>query len=247
MIPKIVHYCWFGKGEKKFLVQKCIESWKKYLPDYEIIEWNEENFDINMSIFAREAYEVRKWAFVSDYARLYALSKFGGIYLDTDVEILKNFDCLLNNDFFLGYESNDYLGTAVIGSNIGNKYINELLICYNEKKFILENGKLNITPNPVIFTKILNENGIIIDGKQKKMNDIMLYNQIMFYPNNIGMILNKKSDKTFAVHHCEQTWRDDGKRDFSKFRYRLRRYFVKKIQNIIGTKTLMKFKHFIFK
>ena len=103
-IPKYIHYCWFGKGEKPDIVKKCIESWKANLSDYEIIEWNEENFDINSNDYVREAYKVKKFAFVSDYVRVYALYNHGGIYLDTDVEVFKSFDEIFNNESFWGFE-----------------------------------------------------------------------------------------------------------------------------------------------
>ena len=247
MIPKIIHYCWFGHGEKSKLINKCIHSWKLYLPDYKIIEWNEDNFNVNEIVFTQEAYEKHKWAFVSDYARLYALNKFGGIYLDTDVELFKNLDCFLENNFFLGYESNDYPGTAIIGSSLQNIILEELIIYYKNQRFVLENGKYNILPNPWIFAKILKDKGIILDGKERKSAIITLYDQLLFYPNNIGLIWNKKHRRTFAIHHCEQTWRDEEIRDFSKLKYRVRRYFVKILQNMIGTETLGKIKHFIKK
>ena len=100
MIPKIIHYCWFGKNPLSDLAKKCIDSWKKYCPDYEIIEWNEENFDINSNVYVKEAYDSKKWAFVTDYVRLYALDKCGGIYMDTDVELLKGIDVFLENEAF---------------------------------------------------------------------------------------------------------------------------------------------------
>ena len=130
MIPKKIHYCWFGKGEKSDRIKHCIESWKKYLPEYEIIEWNEDNFDINICEFTKKAYEEKKWAYVSDFARLYVLYNEGGIYMDTDVEVYEKLDRFLDCEGFIGFESQHYLSTATIGSEKGNPVIKLLLDYY---------------------------------------------------------------------------------------------------------------------
>ena len=116
MIPRIIHYCWFGRKEKPESVVKCILSWKQYLPDYQIVEWNENNFDIENSItYVKQAYDCKMWAFVSDFVRLHALYNYGGLYFDTDVEVFKPFDDLMINSGFCGFESKYYIGTSVFG------------------------------------------------------------------------------------------------------------------------------------
>ena len=115
-IPKVIHFCWFGHGEYPELIVKCMETWKKYLPEYEIVKWSEDNFDINSNQYVKEAYENKKWAFVTDYVRLYALYTCGGIYLDSDVEILKPIDEFLDNEAFSGFESKDTVPTAIMGA-----------------------------------------------------------------------------------------------------------------------------------
>ena len=135
MIPKIIHYCWFGKKEKPAKIKKLIKKRKKKLPDYKFMEWNEENFDINSSKFTKIAYEMHKYAFVSDYVRLYALINFGGIYLDTDVIVVKNFDSFLNDRAFLSFESNKTLCTAVIGSQKDNPFLIKCFDHYSAKDF----------------------------------------------------------------------------------------------------------------
>ena len=145
MIPKIIHYCWFGKKEFPKLVHNCIESWKKYLPDYEIMFWNESNFDINMLDYTKEAYDNKKFAFVSDVCRVYVLKVYGGVYLDTDVELLKNLDLLLNNKFFFAIEKDtnelhnvEYINVATglgFGGEKHNTVILSLLEEYNNVHF----------------------------------------------------------------------------------------------------------------
>ena len=119
-IPKKIHYVWMGGKEKPKAIKKCMKTWKKYLKDYEIIEWNEHNFDINSHPFVKKAYENKKWAFVSDYVRAYAIYNYGGIYLDTDVFVIDNIDQLLDNKAFVGYEHPDYPFTAVFGAEKGH-------------------------------------------------------------------------------------------------------------------------------
>ena len=120
-IPKIIHYCWFGNNEKPNIVKKCIASWKEHLKEYEIIEWNEKTFDINSNKFVKEAYEKGMYAFVSDYVRVYALYNYGGIYLDTDVEVKKSFNDLLDNDSIWGFEEKNFIATSTIGACKKNK------------------------------------------------------------------------------------------------------------------------------
>ncbi len=132
MIPKVIHYCWFGGGEKSRLMKKCIKSWKKYCPDYEIIEWNEDNFDVNGIEFTKGAYNAKKWAFVTDYARLDIIYKHGGIYLDTDVELLKPLDELLKYKGFFGFEEMGMVNTGVgFGAEKGNLLVKQMRDDYN--------------------------------------------------------------------------------------------------------------------
>ena len=126
MIPKTIHYCWFGGNPLPKLAKKCIKSWKKYCPDFEIIEWNEANFDISSApLYVRQAYEAKKWAFVTDYVRLYALTSYGGIYMDTDVEVIKPLDFFLNHDAFSGFESEKSIPTGIMASKKGNIWVKE--------------------------------------------------------------------------------------------------------------------------
>ena len=161
-IPKIIHYCWVGNKPKPQEVLNYIESWKKILPDYEIKEWNEENFDFrNACSYAKEACEEKKWAFVTDYMRLSILYQYGGIYLDTDVELLKRFDELLNQPAFMCYECSFAVCTAVIGAEKHSKIIGDLLQSYNKRKFRQNDGRLDIMPNSrYIFDYLTNNYGM---------------------------------------------------------------------------------------
>lgn len=167
MIPKIIHYCWFGKKEMPELAYKCIESWKKHLPDYEIYLWNEDSFDLNLNRFCREAYICKKFAFVTDYVRLYALYNFGGIYMDTDVEILKNIDQFLETPAFSGFETESDIPTGIMGSEKLGKWAEEQLEYYNDISFIKPNGGYNTKPNVQIITERMLKVGLnrIINSK----------------------------------------------------------------------------------
>ena len=234
MIPKVIHYCWFGRNEKSGLIKECIESWKKYLPDYEIIEWNEDNFDVNSLQYTKEAYEAKKWAFVSDYVRLYALYTQGGLYFDTDVEVLKNMDEFLEDEAFTGWEAKDSPVTAVMGAQAGNEEFGELLRYYDGRSFVLEDGSYDTTTNTIIITNILKEQGIILNGKTQTIGGMTVYPQIYFCPNNFSRLWNKPSKKSYAIHHFDQSWKAEKKGEVS-FKQRLRRYAVGIYRNTFGS------------
>lgn len=155
MIPKKIHYCWFGRGQMPELAKKCIESWKKYLPDYEIKEWNEDNFDLNAYPYVREAYDNRKFAFVTDVVRLYALYTEGGIYMDTDVEVLKSLDGFLHHVAFSGFEDDHNIPSGIMASEKGGKWAKDNLDYYVGKHFIKEDGSLDLTTNVITITNYM--------------------------------------------------------------------------------------------
>lgn len=152
MIPKTIHYCWFGQKEKPDSVKKMIGTWKTVLKDYEIKEWNEHNFDVGMCAFTREAYAMGDYAFVSDVCRLKVLYDHGGIYLDTDVEVLRTFDEYLSDRSFCGYEARQYIGTGVIGAEAGSRWIGKFLDFYTKRHFINISGHPVRTPNTKLLT-----------------------------------------------------------------------------------------------
>jgi len=206
-IPKIIHYCWFGYGEKPEIVKKCIESWKINLSEYKIIEWNEKNFDINTNSYVKEAYDSKKFAFVSDYVRIYALYNYGGIYLDTDVEVFKNFDDLLDNDSFWGYEQENYIATSTIGSKKGNKLIKDFLKSYKDKTFIKEDGRFDELTNVAIITKILEAYGLNRNGQYQKIDEIAtFYPQTYFSPYDYINCRKFITENTYCMHHFYKSW-----------------------------------------
>lgn len=235
MVKKI-HYCWFGGKELPRSVKKCIKTWKKILPDYEIKEWNENNFNINCCAFVKEAYENKKWAFVSDYVRIYALYEEGGIYLDTDVKILKDISHITDKDMFLGFEDSGYMGTAVIGvKNKENKYIKEILDYYNQiEHFNLETIYNYV--NPVIITRIIkkyechtNEKGIKIYD-----NNVYVYPRDYFFPLSYDYSEKKYTKNTCMVHLFNATWTDKGEKRTVGINRRFGPYFGRKINEFIN-------------
>jgi mannosyltransferase OCH1-like enzyme len=206
MIPKVIHYCWFGKGELTPLLQKCISSWRKYCPDYEIIEWNESNFDINSTYWTREAYDKKKYAFVSDYVRLYVLLNYGGVYLDTDVELKKNIDKFLLHEAFSGFENDNYVQTGILGSVQNHDVINKLLEYYKDLHFENKDGSIKDIPNVRIITDFLKEYGFEVNNKYQVINGLCVYPKTYFCP--IDANGNRDfSTNTYCIHHFTSTWR----------------------------------------
>lgn len=213
MIPKVIHYCWFGRGPLPELGIKCIESWKKHMPDYEIKEWNEDNFDVNMIPYTKEAYETRKFAFVSDFARFWILYKYGGVYFDTDVEVLKPFDDIIAKGPFMGAESDCIIhgkhpGIAPglgLAAEAGMPIYKKFIEYYQGIHFILPNGKMNDTNIVIHTTSILVENGLTTDKGIQHVAGIWIYPKEYFCPkrNNVITI----TDNTYSIHHYASSWR----------------------------------------
>ncbi len=237
-IPRIIHYCWFGRGEKPDIVKTCIQSWRNSLKDYEIKEWNEDSFDINSNDFVRQAYKNKKYAFVSDYVRVYALYNYGGIYLDTDVEILQSFDKYLNNESFWGFEVGNFIATSTIGSAKGNKLIKKFLDSYNEKSFINEDGSFNVTTNVKIVSKIFEESGVELNGEYQLIKDIgAVYPVEYFSPYDYRYYEDLRSTNTVCIHHYYKSWLPMSKRIKQFFKRNIIRIFgsgfIRKGENII--------------
>ena len=198
-IPKIIHYVWVGNNEKPKDIKRCMETWKKHLKDYEIIEWNEKNFDIDSNKFVKEAYEARKWAYVSDYIRAYAIYNYGGIYLDTDVLVVESLDSLLDNRAFVGYENPQYPFTAVFGAEKNHPFIKDMLDYYDNKSFEFDKNNQYDKVNTKTVSDILIEDYDCKIGNQEQM----LREGIKVYKDDV---LCNPSVNSKTIHIFTGTW-----------------------------------------
>lgn len=206
-IPKVIHYCWFGKGKMPAISEKCINSWRVFCPDYKIVCWNEENFDINENKYAKEAYECGKWAFVSDYVRLKVLYDEGGIYLDTDVELIKSLDSLIEKTGFMGFDDNGLISTGLgFACEKGNELVGRLLLDYDDISFILPDGTYDLTPCPDRNTKTLEKLGMNLADKDQVFMGIHMLPEDYLCP--IKYYTGKKiiTKNTYSIHHFCASW-----------------------------------------
>lgn len=209
MIPKIIHYCWLSKEPYPPLIKECMATWKRYLPDYEFCLWDTERFDIHSTLWTKQTFETGKYAFAADYIRLYALYNYGGIYLDSDVIIYKSFNDLLSLPYFIGQDYTRAFEAAVIGAEKGTKWIGDILLRYDNRPFIKENGGYDVTPLPQIFYHCLNNK-----YKFYKLHRVEYYqfaptyiyvfdNDFFNSRNSIGVRQTKKS---FCAHNYAGSW-----------------------------------------
>lgn len=206
-IPKRIHYCWFGHGEKPKKIAMCMKSWDKYLSDYEFIEWNEKNFDVHSNLFVKQAYEAKKYAFVSDYVRLYALYHYGGIYLDTDVEVIKPLDRFLSHEAFSGFEDENYLQSGTMGAVKNHIWIAGLLSYYDNRTFILLDGSYDTTSNTSIITKACKEQGLIANGTFQILGGVVtFYPRTFFSPYDYINGQSFVSEDSCTIHHFAKSW-----------------------------------------
>lgn len=206
MIPKKIHYFWFGKGDKPAKVKKCIASWRKVCPEYEIIEWNENNFDINMNEYTKYTYENKKFAFLSDYARLVVVYKYGGIYFDTDVELLRKPDKLLECKAFFGFENNENINTGHgFGSEKENHIVADMINEYHELKKD-PNGDFILIPCPKLNTKALIKNGLVCNGQTQKLSYANIYSADYFNPYDDAKGKLQKTGNTISIHWYAKSW-----------------------------------------
>lgn len=242
VIPKRIHYCWFGGKPLNQLGEKCLASWKKYFPDYEIVEWNESNFDVNCCQYVKEAYEAKKWAFVSDYARFKILYDQGGVYFDTDVEVIKSFDDILEKGNFMGCENkvsavNPGLGLAVAP---GLSLIKEILEDYEKDSFLNSDGSLDLTTIVTRTTNILKRHGL------QNINEIQTVAEIDIYPVDYFCPIDMSSGKlvitknTHSIHRYAGSWETNGNKFRGKVYRLISRTFgeriAEKIRKVMGRK-----------
>ena len=229
LIPKRIHYCWFGKNELPDLYKRCIESWKKYCPDYEIVEWNESNCDVSETVFTKQAYETGKYGFVPDYFRLKIIYENGGIYLDTDVELLKSLDDLCFNEAFCGME---YPGEVALGLGFGavkgHPVIKKMMERYFSMHFIRKDGSYDETISPVYQSEDLKKIGLLPGNKNQNINGLCVYPIEVLSPKNIITGSVNITENSYALHHYDGSW-VSGKRLEQKKR---RQYQVEEIEKM---------------
>ena len=222
MIPKIIHYCWFGHGPKPALAEKCIASWRKFLPDYEIKEWNEDNFNVRSIAYTSEAYDSHKYAFVSDYARFWVLYRYGGLYFDTDVELIKPLDELLSCGNFMGVENNGLDHSQKTKPLSHNEFMvnpglgmgaephlpayKEMLEGYERCHFILQNGKMNEDNVVSRMTRILYAHGMKITDSVQIVDGINIYPKDWMCPIRITDGKMRITPNTISIHHYAASW-----------------------------------------
>lgn len=214
-IPKIIHYCWFGGNELPDEARKCIDSWKKYMPDYEIKEWNESNFDINSCDYSREAAEQKKWAFVSDYARFAILYKYGGVYFDTDVEVVKPLDDIIESGPYMGLESgslehmDESFGVASglgLAAKPGMTIYKNIIEHYKNRHFATKDGKIDTTTVVQLVTAILKKEGINVKNGIGECCGIKIYPKDYFCPQDYMTGEVAFTNNTRTIHHYSSTW-----------------------------------------
>lgn len=211
MIPKKIHYCWFGKSEMPELAVECIKSWHQLMPDWEYFLWNETNFDVDNTPYTKEAYDSKKYAFVSDYVRLYALANEGGVYMDVDFRAFKPFDILLHNRAFAGIEGSKShpLMMGVCASMAHGQWVTEMLDAYNNRHFLKPDGTPDQTTNVQFITSIMVANGFRPDGTEQEYKDLHIYPTDYFSPRlTTGEYI--RSENTCCEHLGLGSWHDDG-------------------------------------
>lgn len=206
-IPKVIYYCWFGKGKLPNLAEKCIRSWKKYCPSYQIVCLNEENFDVSQNTYAKQAYDAGKWAFVSDYVRLKVLYDEGGIYLDTDVELIKPLDKLIEETGFLGFDDKGVISTGLgFACEKGNALVGAMLSDYDDIPFLLEDGSYDLTPCPDRNTNTLVRLGMDIHNTNQVFMGIKMLPEDYLCPIKYYTGKKKITKSTYSIHHFCASW-----------------------------------------
>lgn len=207
-IPKRIHYCWFGGQPLSADAQAMIATWRRYCPDYEVVEWNESNFDVNENAYVREAYEARKWAFVTDYVRLKALYEQGGFYMDTDVEVVKSLDPLRVYDAVSGYESKTSIQTGTLGACLDNEWIGMLLRDYDRRHFRQPDGSYDLTTNVRVITCLTVERyGLVLDGTTQQFGGNMIllpFDYLCAKSYQTGKVM--RTPNTYTIHHFTGSW-----------------------------------------
>lgn len=231
MIPKTIHYCWFGHAPLPPSALKCINSWKKYFPEYNIVEWNEDNFDVNMIPYTREAYKDKKYAFVSDFARFWILYQYGGIYFDTDVEVIQSFESILSKGGFMGIEKNAFVeGKPAVAPGLGmgieaeNSFYKEMIDYYTKTPYCTKEGEKHPITIVVHTTKELYKSGMIPSHKLQMINDFWIYPEDVFCPLDSTTGVLTITDNTVSIHHYTCSWQNS---KLAKIRHQIKLQLVR--------------------
>ncbi len=241
MIPKKIHYCWFGGSTKPESVIKCIESWKKYCPDYELIEWTENDIDITDNKYTKQAYEMKAWGFVPDYLRLLIIYNHGGIYLDTDVQIIKSFDSLLSLNAFAGFEDKEYVN---LGSGFGAEkefpFLKMHMEQYKNLSFINEDSTLNRTPSPQYTTQLLKEHSLNeCNGTIQNVYGVTIFPPEYFCPKDFETGFVRITKNTYSIHQFDGSWCTDEELEYKNKRWKeARKDYIRHLPNHIAMKLL---------
>ena len=213
MIPKVIHYCWFGRKTLPVSAQKCIESWQRYMPDYEIKEWNEDNFDVNIIPYTQQAYEAKKFAFVSDYARFWILYHYGGIYFDTDVELIKSLDKIIERGSFMGIETSAlWEGKPMVAPGLGlgvearHPFYEKMLRAYAHLEYRKADGSFDNTTIVSYTTRELYAHGMVASESLQEIDGIWIYPADYFCPMDSTTGITTITERTVSIHHYDCSW-----------------------------------------
>lgn len=231
MIPKIIHYCWLGRGEKPELAKKCMASWQKFCPDFEICEWNEDNCDYLAMPFMAEAYAAKKYAFVSDVMRLIVLEQYGGVYFDTDVEVVRDITPLLADEGFIGFENAQFVNSGqVMASMPHHPVIQAMIEEYRKLHFTNADGTMNAVGCPYLNTDVMERYGLARNGREQLVAGIHVYPADFFNP--LDSVTGKltKTENTYSIHWYSMSWLPKSTQIKAKIG-RIARRMIKAIRN----------------
>ncbi|KAA5825591.1 glycosyl transferase [Algibacter amylolyticus] len=215
MIPKVIHYCWLSGDEFPPLIQKCIDTWKEKLPDYEFVLWDTNKFKLESNIWVKQAFETKKYAFAADYIRLYAVYNHGGIYLDTDVEVVKSFNDLLDRPYIAGAEGLGIIEAGVFGAEKNNPWVKQCIDYYSGKSFINQDGTYNMLTLPRIMMaqisksrtfKEIHPNNIKVESQIANQDTLYMFPKDFFCAKNHGTGVIEKTNNTYSIHHFAMSW-----------------------------------------
>lgn len=226
-IPKVIHYCWFGGNPLPKSAEKCIASWRRYCPDYEIRQWDESNFDVSCNAYCAAMTERKKWAFLSDYARLKIVHENGGIYLDTDVELVRSLDALLEKGAYMGFENADRVATGLgFAAEAGHPFLRENMAYYEELQ-----GFDQVKACPHITTELLENHGLLKDrSRLQELAGLTIYPEDYLCPKDERTGLTHRTKNTYSIHHFDASWFEESWKQGQKKRWR-----QEKLRHILKT------------